>query len=260
MKSIWAGLSSLLLAMAAQGAPPLIEVEVRFVEFSESAAKSLGEAWKPDGLDGFSSATLNDTNFLAALHAFRDMDVLSAPRVRTRSGSNATVKVVREYRYPTEMDIRSFAETNGEEVVRGVAVVPSRFETIEEGVTLEVRPTLDARREWIDLELDAEVASDLAWKEYDVPYEGLDGIPRTARIPQPIRSSRRTVTTLSLPNHGTVVLGGLLEQEAKLIEDRVPVLGAIPWLGRLFHSRQEVEEARYLLIVVAAGTVDDAAP
>ena len=256
MRSTLAWIGSLLLAGTALAAPPLIEVEVRFVELSGSAAKSIAGEWKLNGTNGFTSVVRQDTNLLAALQTSNGMDVLSAPRVRTRSGSNATVKVVREYRYPTEVEIRSFAETNGEEVVRGVAVVPSHFETIAEGVTLEVTPTYDARRDGIDLQLDAEVASDLAWKEYAIPYEGLDGILRTAQFPQPIRTARHTATTLSLPNHGTVVLGGLIEQETKLVEDRVPVLGAIPWLGRLFRSRQEVDMQRHLLIVVTAGTVE----
>ena len=257
MKFPWAWIGSLLLAGTALAAPPLIEVEVRFVEFSESAAKSVAGEWKLNGTNGFTSIARQDTHLLAALQTSHGMDVLSAPRVRTRSGSNATVKVVREYRYPTEVEIRSFAETNGAEIVRGVAVVPSHFETIAEGVTLEVTPTYDARRDGIDLEVDAEVASDLAWKEYAIPYEGIDGIQRTAQFPQPIRTARHTATTLSLPNHGTIVLGGLIQQETKRIEDRVPVLGAIPWLGRLFRSSREVEEQQHLLVVVTAGTIDD---
>ena len=43
----------------------------------------------------------------------------------------------------------------------------------------------------------------------------------------------------------------------KRVEDRIPVLGAIPWVGRLFRSSKELSEKRYLLIVVTARTAGE---
>ena len=246
----------LLLARLAAAQTPLIEVEACFVEITESAAADLGirtqwaenemaTTWMPDS-----------TDTVARLKTTGGADRLSAPKIRAFSGSNATVKVVREHRYPTTVDIRTVAVTNGTEVERTVAVVPSGFEVITEGVTLRAAPVYDARRDTIDLQLDAEVAETLDWQEYTIPYEGPDGKPRFVKIPQPIRSVRSFSPQLTMANHQTVVMGGLLKRETRRIEDRVPVLGAIPGLGRLFRHTHEVEENRHLLILVTAGTVD----
>jgi len=53
----------------------------------------------------------------------------------------------------------------------------------------------------------------------------------------------------------TVVMGGLTRDEVKTISDKVPVLGDIPGLGRLFRSEGETRLKRNLLIFVTANLV-----
>ena len=247
--------AGLLAAQAALAQTPLIEVRACFIEISESAATELGiRAWTLD--DGRISTRLDDSSNLLARLTEAGVDVLTAPAVRAFSGSNATIQVVREYRYPTTVDIQTVAVTNGSEVARTVAVVPSGFEVITDGVTLRAAPVYDAKLDTIELALEAEVAEDLGWKEYTIPYVGPDGVQRSVNIPLPIRRARRVSPQLTMANHQTVVMDGVLEREKRLVEDRIPVLGAIPGLGRLFRSTHEVEENRHLLILVTAGTVD----
>jgi type II secretory pathway component GspD/PulD (secretin) len=58
------------------------------------------------------------------------------------------------------------------------------------------------------------------------------------------------VTRVSLPDQGTVMLGGLTLAAENEIVSGVPVLGKIPLIGRLFSSNSEVKDKQILLILV----------
>jgi type IV pilus assembly protein PilQ len=61
----------------------------------------------------------------------------------------------------------------------------------------------------------------------------------------------REITTQVLVNDGqTVVLGGILETERRSRETKVPWLGDVPVLGRLFKNTQDVDNKDELLIFV----------
>jgi general secretion pathway protein D len=57
-------------------------------------------------------------------------------------------------------------------------------------------------------------------------------------------------------NGATVVMGGMISEERIEVDDRVPFLGDIPIIGRLFRSTFENSEKRNLLIFVTARLVD----
>jgi len=61
----------------------------------------------------------------------------------------------------------------------------------------------------------------------------------------------REVTTQVLVNDGeTVVLGGIFETERRETVNKVPLLGDIPGVGRLFRSNSDLSNKAELLIVV----------
>jgi type IV pilus assembly protein PilQ len=61
----------------------------------------------------------------------------------------------------------------------------------------------------------------------------------------------REIVTQVLVNDGqTVVLGGILETERRESEQKVPLLGDVPVLGRLFKSTSTSDDKRELLIFV----------
>lgn len=254
--------ASLSLADNSQEPSPEIDVEVRFIDICQTTSDSPGLSWQLDESWAKSTASNLDssdmTYVLSVLERSGSANLLSAPRIRTQSGTNATIKVVTEYRYATDVDIRRVSMTNGEDIVRGVAVVPGNFETRDVGITLNVTPVFDTKRNMIDLNLMAEVVSEPIWKEYTATYEGADGTKQTVAIPQPFFHTRHINQSLSLYNNTTVVIGGMITTGKTRVEDRVPILGAIPWFGRLFRSSHEINEKRNLLITITARTVDDA--
>ncbi len=63
-----------------------------------------------------------------------------------------------------------------------------------------------------------------------------------------------------LVNNGeTVVLGGIFEQETRNTQTKVPVLGDLPGVGRLFRRDAKSDNKRELLIFVTPRIVNDSA-
>jgi general secretion pathway protein D len=65
-------------------------------------------------------------------------------------------------------------------------------------------------------------------------------------------SDHKLSTQLTVADGSTIALGGLLQERVQTVEDKVPVLGSIPVLGRLFTttSRHPVETAIIFLVHV----------
>jgi len=241
--------------------PPDIEVEVRFVQVCQDSPDAPPVEWllSDEPGSGSSQLTAREMNGTLVNWAQRgDVDILAAPRVITRSGSNAVIKVVTECRYPTDLEYRPVSVTNGSEVVSGIAFVPGSFETRDVGIILDVTPVLDARRNMIEMKLDAEVVMETVWTNYPVTYKDADGTTQTVAFPQPFFHTRRVSQNLSLFNGSTVMMGGMITESKKRVEHRIPILASIPWLGRLFRSYREVSNRQNLFIFVTARTVDGA--
>lgn len=220
---------------------------------------------------------------LHALCQRSDTDVLSAPKVTTKSGQEAIMKVVTEYIYPSEFNVQISQQgqtgggLNGGGTGEPIAIVePQNFTMREVGVILQVVPEVSSEGQMINLTMKPQVVSEPVWKNYGTklpktvtePTGVLDalGIPITiskteyVELPmeQPFFTVRSVETQLLVYNGATVVMGGLITEERKTMEDKIPFLGDIPYLGRFFQSRSEQSDKRNLLIFVTARLVDPA--
>ena len=213
-----------------------------------------------------------------------DTDLLSAPKVVTKSGNEAVIKVVTIYRYPQDYDvtIQSTSSGSGTSVSGGTTggsdgkilpmVEPQNFEQQEVGVILTVTPELSPEG-LINLALEPKVISEPTWKDYGmkVPMSAVMSSSAqtlammsgeedmnwfTVPMEQPFFKERSINTHVTLYNGSTIVMGGLITEERKSMEDKIPFLGDIPFVGRLFRSRSEWSNKRNLLIFVSGRLVD----
>ncbi|MBE36811.1 MAG: hypothetical protein CMI16_14865 [Opitutaceae bacterium] len=69
---------------------------------------------------------------------------------------------------------------------------------------------------------------------------------------QPIFSVRDISTKVTIWDGATLIMGGLTREEVKKVNDKIPVLGDIPILGKLFRSKGESAQKRNLIIFVTA--------
>lgn len=207
------------------------------------------------GIATFATVLTNPelTLVVDALSQKGNADLLSAPRVTTRSGVNAQIQVVEEIIYPTEFETETapinIPDNNNPST--GIAIVPffvtpGSFETREVGVILNVTPTVGPDGYTIDLTLAPEVAELIDWIQYGTP---------PYNIPQPIFASRNVTTSIVVWDGQTVVMGGLIREDLIKYEDKIPFLGDIPLLGRLFRSNGEYSQKKNLLIFVTARLV-----
>jgi general secretion pathway protein D len=71
-------------------------------------------------------------------------------------------------------------------------------------------------------------------------------------INQPVFNIRSVETNLQVLDGQTAVLGGLINESTQEINDKVPVLGDLPLVGRLFQSKVSERTKKNLLIFVTA--------
>ena len=68
----------------------------------------------------------------------------------------------------------------------------------------------------------------------------------------PVIDTRTAQTTVYVKSGETIILGGLIADDIKLYKRKVPLLGDIPFLGKLFRYKYEIREKKNLLIFVTA--------
>ena len=74
-------------------------------------------------------------------------------------------------------------------------------------------------------------------------------------INQPVFSTRKVTTNVSVWDGQTVVLGGLMREDVQKTEDKVPIIGDIPFVGRAFRTNVDQHIKRNLIIFVTARLV-----
>ena len=210
---------------------------------------------------------LTDPQFqviLKALSQKQSTDVLSAPKVTTENNVAAELKVVQEFIYPTEYSTPT-AGTGGSP---GTGSIPSGFKTREVGVILQVTPQLQPDGYSIELKLSPQVVDFLGFVDYSPPPQtyvipavgtaGAAGFTPAStgtlayKIQQPLFSTRSVATSVVVFDGQTVVLGGLIKESVTKINDKVPFLGDLPMIGRLFQSKVTNRSKENLLIFVTA--------
>ena len=241
------------------------------------------------GILGF-GGLLTDPQFqvvIRALNQKKGVDLLSAPRVTTKSGQRAVIEVVREFRYPTQFQPPQIPQTVGAVTNRSdtdiislgggssvpvTPTTPTAFETRNTGVTLEVEPVVGPDGVTIDLNLVPQVVEFEGFINYGSPIlspgssfldtvtGGIISAPERVITPnvinQPIFSTRKVTTSVNVWDGQTVVLGGLMREDVQKTEDRTPIIGDIPLVGRLFRTNVEQHIKRNLIIFVTARLIN----
>src|SRR5437870_948235 len=251
---------------------------------------TMGASALAPGIFGL-SGVFTDPQFqvvIRALNQKKGIDLLSAPKITTKSGQRAVIEIVREFRYPTQFtepkvpDISGRGSSNSASTTIALPVVgpstPSNFETRNTGVTLEVEPVVGPDGVTIDLNLVPQVVEFEGFINYGSPIKtvnpallnfiagstsSLTGLTQSITltdnvINQPIFSTRKVTTSVSVWDGQTVVLGGLMREDVQKVEDRTPIIGDIPLVGRLFRTNVDQHIKRNLVIFVTARLVNPA--
>ncbi len=221
---------------------------------------------------------------IRALDQKKGTDLLSAPTILTKSGSPGKIEVIRELIYPTEYDPPELPQQVGATLAGGggggggggpgtvatfpvTPATPTAFEVRNTGVTLEVTPVIGPDGYSIDLDLLPEIVEFEGFINYGSPITALGtdllGNPIQVvvtenRIEMPVFATRKVTTAVTVWDCQTVAIGGLMREDVQHVQDKVPFLGDVPLLGRLFRSESEERDKRNLMVFVTAKLIDPA--
>jgi type II secretory pathway component GspD/PulD (secretin) len=194
-----------------------------------------------------------------ALDQADSADVLSCPRVTTMHDTTATIQLVTEKYYPNDWDEAEYT-IMGNNVPVFTGSVPQLDDETQLGISLEVMPFVSADLDVINVIMRPLIRKFTGWDDYSytVPMKLNDNsepvnVPNTMIMP---RIEQRTVdTSVSCSDNGTIVLGGMIRDEVSMLEDKYPVLGDLPLIGRFFQSKGRSSQKYNLLIFLSCRLV-----
>ncbi|QSH42488.1 hypothetical protein P0136_02500 [Lentisphaerota bacterium ZTH] len=270
---------------------PMVQIQAKFVEIEQNDLKELGFDWvisssstDPGTANGQLQMDANNTlvrtiapqldtmfvynrsvngfNFNFTIRALNQADsknLLSAPRITTTDGKEASIRMVREVYFPDDYTEAKLTTTSGgnqanTQYFSYVSAIPEFSDPKELGIILRVTPQVDINRRVITMRMNPTVQSLVDWTkyEYDVSVGGDSGggkpLKRTEKILKPIIAARTIDTQISINDGEYIVIGGIIRDNTRIIEDKVPILGEIPLIGRAFQSRSTQSEKINLLI------------
>ncbi len=210
------------------------------------------------------SSILTNPEMTMILHALEQRsgaNLLSAPKVTTKSSQSAEIKVVEILRYPTDFELvtpQASGSTQTGSVESQAFLRPTGFEEKELGVSLQVSPTVGPDGTSIDLVMTPAVTELVEWVNYGYTINYADGRQQDMPMHQPIFKTRQISTGITIWDGQTVVMGGLITEKQSTTLDKIPLLGDIPLLGFLFQSKTSNSKKYNLLIFVTANLVDPA--
>ncbi len=193
----------------------------------------------------------------------KDLDIMARPSVVTRSGQAANILIAREFIYPTEYEppeLPNSVSSNTSGSFPVTPATPTAFEKKDVGIMLEVLPVADANKRYIDITINPSITDFDGFVNYGSPItSAADGLlgPQQITITQntilmPVFSIQRSSTQLTVADGSTIVFAGMMSDSIQSVHDKVPVLGDIPLVGRLFQSkaRQPISTAIIFMVQV----------
>ncbi len=212
-------------------------------DLRDAALTSLGGALSGIQGQAFGIGRLGErTNFLGLLKMLStksNTNVLSTPNLLTTDNTKASISIGQKIPFKTGSYSGSTSGTSG-----GVNnSFSSPFNTINResvGIKLEVTPHINEGNGVI-LDIKQEVS----------------GVSDKNNPDGPITDERKIDTQILTADGETVVLGGLIKDDVQVGSTRVPFLGSIPIVGRLFRTETSTKIKTNLLVFIRATIIRD---
>lgn len=162
------------------------------------------------------------SGLLMALKQDRDVNVLSSPSIMTLDNQKATIHVGQEV-----------PVNNGTTVGTG-GVTTFDVSRQPVGITLEITPQISIG-DTIRLEISQQISNISASSPTSL---------------DPILDDKSIETVVIAKNRQTIVIGGLMDDQASMTTGKVPLLGDIPVLGYLFKTKVTRKNKKNLIIFI----------
>jgi len=189
------------------------------------------------GIGQFDSSSVNFAAILTALASDSSSNILSTPTLMTLDNEEAEIVVGQNVPFVTG----SFTNTGA------AAGAANPFQTIQRedvGITLRVTPQINEGNA-VQLDIEQEISS--------IAPSALAGASDI------ITNKRSLKTSVIVEDGQVIVLGGLITDDVQESVQKVPGLGDIPLLGKLFRYNKTTKVKTNLMIFIHPTIVRDAA-
>jgi general secretion pathway protein D len=206
------------------------------------------------GLAGGFGTSLNDLQvdfLLRATQAHRDSTSLVAPKITVLSGEMATFRQQRTFRFALPPDVSQNQFAGGVGGTTTTQSIQSNYDSVRSGTYLYVTPTVTPDKKHVLLNITTESRKMLGFETTTLEFPtGNAGQISTWQVSLPQTERSRVITRVSIPDGGTLLLGGQRITEEVETEAGVPVLSKLPVVGRAFDNRSKIKDHKILLILV----------
>lgn len=229
--------------------------------FSNGLSESAGNSGNltpggilPNGLDslafgGVFSLALNIKDFqgfVELLESQGDVQVLSSPRISTLNNQKAVIKVGSDEFFVTDISSDS---TTGTSTTTSSDITLTPFFS---GIALDVTPQIDANG-GITLHIHPAV-SEVVDQTKRISAFGVD-----QNLPLAFSTIRESDSVVYARSGQLIVIGGLMKDKTVQADSGVPVLGDIPWLGKLFQHTKSKSSKSELVILLRPQVINSSA-
>lgn len=229
--------------------PQQVVIETIIVEATLTANEKLGVEWKfsqgsggsvsqnyglqsssstPTGL-AYSVTTGNLSGFVNALKTDTKFSILSTPRIFTSNGVQSDINISQSIPYVTSQR----TDTNGN--------ISYTYSYQDVGVVLTVLPRITAGG-YVTMDV-SQTANDLDhYTDFNAP----------------VINQRVADTTVSVKDGETVILGGIIRNTVQSTVSKIPLLGDIPFFGKLFRNSSVEKDKTELLVFLTPHIINNA--
>lgn len=182
---------------------------------------------------------------LKAVEKRQDGEVVNSQILSVVNKGRGHVAVINQTTYVRDFDV---------EVAQAAFIADPKVDVVQDGIVLDVQPTILNDRKYIILNLSPTVA------ELQRPIPTFTTSLAGSTLPVTLQLPNLTVTnfatTVKVPDGGTVLLGGLRQVLNKERRAEIPVLARLPLIGMLFKQEGTADESRSLMVMVNARITD----
>jgi len=190
---------------------------------------------------------------LRAVQEKSDVRQLTAPVVTAHNNERVYVSVITQRAYIADYELVS-----GGTGFAIIEVADPVVQTFQEGVILDVDPTISHDKKYITLDVRPTLATLIGGiiSTINISLGSFSSVAFQVPVGIPQISLQQSFTSVTVPNGGTVLLGGFKSLDEGKFNSFLPIIGNIPILKNLARRKATISEKRSLVILVTARIVD----
>ncbi len=188
-----------------------------------------------------------------AVQEERDVRQLTAPIVTAHNGQRVYVSVITQRAYIADYELVS-----GGTGFTIIEVADPVVQTFQEGVILDVDPVISPDKKYVTLDVRPTLASLIGGviSTIRISLGSFTNVAFQVPIGVPKITLQQSFTSVTVPNGGTVLLGGFKSMNDSQYKSYLPILGKIPLIKFLFRRKAQILEKSSIVILITARIVD----